>query len=801
MATRTNVPSSNPPAPSSATGPDSPGTDTAFKKKYGPHPSRPQDRHSGLTPILPFISGTGVLKPKGTTLTREARQRLIYYDFTAKNLLDLDANITSSRSLKSSDLNVPIHPALNRGRWRPVSPRHNPHSLGTLGPGKWAAHNDRVWEIMEPSLQLATLMLNSIQPEFYDLILEGPRTPIDPNRFPENFPDWADQNTVRGLRSIQSRRLAPHDTALQKSKDLLLNRLPNIVVLGFREKSDILRYHGMTRYGQSKTRDGRSVPGATITLDQGNYKPLLYPNITAAEKLSYQWRNAVTITHECSHAMVRIAEYLKSLEDPSMTQDQRWKHWVRDAEPYFETHPVQECGFLMEQNALGGVTRGELNPVGSLFPTIAFFWTEWPSYYWVNYVTNIVLKTPPLPSKALFYPIPLKHFEDVHQMHFWNSTVKTFGTFMLGLRSVRLGMQLHERSTTASRYRTKEPALSGWKTVHAALKSKQNMNAEEQRACNAGDELIERARLNEKFFISNTKQEESLDHIIEYNETLKLRLQAIAAGSYYVGPGYRRSQVDPAVAVQEAMQTQLDMLMDVAHAHSAAVESYFALANSGEAPLESKTNLLLFNRGFRAFAREIACTSWSKEMKGDYEYIDEILEWKRQMLYNPDNSGDRQRFPEENGELLEIQYIMNVYKNIDSEPEEVKSDISSVSDSIEKRWVSSRYARASCMFFTLATQVVTGEAVVPEDTIDAMRKIIQVLESLRNGHENRPCSTWTNTLETMIRYAQKTVVDLRNKYIGASETEEASDPDDYDPRDEDDIPTDNEGDPMDITGD
>ncbi|APA13804.1 predicted protein [Sclerotinia sclerotiorum 1980 UF-70] len=112
--------------PSSAANPEG---DTAFKKKYGPYPGRPNDRHSGLSPILLFISAGGVARADRNTLRREQKQRASYYNFTAKELLDLDANITSARSLKPSDLNVLIQPCFKRSHWRKPGRNHEPYSL------------------------------------------------------------------------------------------------------------------------------------------------------------------------------------------------------------------------------------------------------------------------------------------------------------------------------------------------------------------------------------------------------------------------------------------------------------------------------------------------------------------------------------------------------------------------------------------------------------------------------------------------------------------------------------------------
>ncbi|TGO22070.1 hypothetical protein BPAE_0183g00030 [Botrytis paeoniae] len=53
--------------------------DTVLKEKYGRYPGQPNDRHSGLTPIVPHITRGGVGKVDASTLRREQQQRFHYY--------------------------------------------------------------------------------------------------------------------------------------------------------------------------------------------------------------------------------------------------------------------------------------------------------------------------------------------------------------------------------------------------------------------------------------------------------------------------------------------------------------------------------------------------------------------------------------------------------------------------------------------------------------------------------------------------------------------------------------------------
>ncbi|TGO62429.1 hypothetical protein BELL_1118g00020 [Botrytis elliptica] len=760
--------------------------DTVLKGKYGPYPGRPNDRHSGLTPIVPHITRDGVGTVNASTLRREQQQRNAFYNFTAKQLLDLDANITSTRSLKASDLNIPLLPCFVRDRWKTNG---EPHALGQLGPGKWFAKNDVVWELLQPTLQLASMLLINIQNDLYDTLLCGTRIPIDPERIPENLPEHATPEFVNALFSTEPRGLTPDDPALQKSKKMLLHALSSFVFFKFIDVSETISFNGCTKCGLQRIPDGPPLLHCHIILNHTNLEPLLRPDITASEKLAYQWRVAVTLTHECFHAMFNISDFIRAKKHKTLST------WNLGSEPYYENHSIQECGFLMEQVALGGVTRGERNPKGSLYPTIALFWTEWPTVYWASYTSNFMLKTPALNPRYNFYPIPVTHFEDVHQMTFWLHTVRAFGTKMLGLRSNKVRMQVtqlpHFPETYVLCADDGEVEHFEWKARHLTLKSKQDMSPDERRACKAGDDLIKRAELNEEFFIESSEQSKQVKAIVDFNKSLKDRLKAITSENYSI-PEQEIRQLDPLEIIKTSMQTQYNMLMGATMAHRAAVNTYFQMAISGDAPIEIKDHLLLFNQGFRGFARQIAHEYWTDELSQDYEDIDEKLEFLRQMLYSPADARN-EKYAIEYEEFGEIAIIMNAYDQFHTEPEFMKQVISQGVDVLEARWKSSRYCRTCANIIKLATSILTGETADAFDTINKIEAKIQTLIFLLNGEDNKRCESWTSTLDDMIKRMRKIASDLFDKVMATKDIEV----DEYDPMDEEDISTDNDMDDTD----
>ncbi|KAF7945083.1 hypothetical protein EAE96_009863 [Botrytis aclada] len=758
--------------------------DTVLKKKYGPYPGKPNDRHSGLTPIVPHITRGGAGKVDASTLRREQQQRNAFYNFTAKQLLDLDANITSTRSLRESDLNVPLLPCFRRERWKTSG---QPYALGKLGPGKWFAKNDVVWDILQPTLQLASILLINIQSDLYDTLLCGKRIPLDSERIPDNLPERATPQFLKSLYSTKPRELSPDDPAVQKSKRLLLHGLSKFAFLKFKDASETFSFNGCTKCGLQKIPDDLPILHCHIVLNHTNLEPLLRSNITASEKLAYQWRVAVTLTHECFHAMFNISDFLLAKQNKTLL------NWNLGSEPYYEDHSIQECGFLMEQVALGGVTRGERNPKGSLYPTIALFWTEWPTIYWASYLTNFVLKTPTLSPRYNFYPIPVTHFEDVHQMTFWLHTVKAFGTKMLDLRSRKVRMQVTRLPNFPEAYvlSTDDGEIKNyeWKATHKTLKAKQDMSPDERKACKAGDDLIKRADLNEKFFINSLEQSNQLKAIVEFNKSLKDRLEAITAIAYPM-QGEETKQSSPEEIIKTSMQTQYGMLMGATMAHRAAVNTYFQLANSGDTLMEIKDHLLVFNQGFRGFARQIAHEYWTGELLRDYEDIDEKLEFMRQMLYSPTDP----RIPKyeiEYEEFAEIAIIMHAYDELHAEPEYMEQVISQGVEVLDTRWRSSRYARTCANIIKLATDVVTGETEDSFDMINKMDAKIQILVFLLNGEDNKRCDSWTSTLDDMIKRMRKISADLFAKVLASGNSED-TEMGDYNPMDEDDIPTDND---------
>jgi hypothetical protein len=148
---------------------------TEYAKKYGVGPQDIQGPvygpgKSGLTPLSPYNPFTR-LNQTATEVCEDIEnyQRSALNGFTSRELFDLD--VITSRQLREFSIHAPIHPIFGKDRWESsVRPDYTRQSLYTL-PGKlvgstqdtvWVAHHPMVWRALEPSLRLASVMIENL---------------------------------------------------------------------------------------------------------------------------------------------------------------------------------------------------------------------------------------------------------------------------------------------------------------------------------------------------------------------------------------------------------------------------------------------------------------------------------------------------------------------------------------------------------------------------------------------------------------------------------------------------------------
>jgi len=141
---------------------------TRYAKKFGEAPVEegfPAGK-SGLTPLSPLNPASRLmsLQDRDARSKTEKYQGNLLKGYTTALLSDLDA--ISNRQLNSTSLNCPLHPLIQREKWRQTydaatAGRNDfpPYTIAGTANEEWIAGNDRVWNIMLPCLRLTSIML------------------------------------------------------------------------------------------------------------------------------------------------------------------------------------------------------------------------------------------------------------------------------------------------------------------------------------------------------------------------------------------------------------------------------------------------------------------------------------------------------------------------------------------------------------------------------------------------------------------------------------------------------------------
>lgn len=171
---------------------------TRYAEKYGVGPQENNvpvfgPGKSGLTPLSPYNPFTR-LNQTATEVREnlEAYQRSVFLGFTSRGLFDLD--VITSKQLREISIDAPIHPVFGKDRWESsVRKDYTRQSLYTL-PGKlvgsaqdavWVAQNPVVWRTLEPSLRLASVMIENLpKTPWFDALMMAVRENIPFHRIP-----------------------------------------------------------------------------------------------------------------------------------------------------------------------------------------------------------------------------------------------------------------------------------------------------------------------------------------------------------------------------------------------------------------------------------------------------------------------------------------------------------------------------------------------------------------------------------------------------------------------------------------
>lgn len=134
---------------------------TAWARKYGRF--SPTSHKSGFTPTAYKFATLGPTYQEPSKKYEEYQKKKLN-GFTTRELGQLDCLPT--RELTPGNLQNYILPMLQRENWetKPLQPDFLRSALYPLkdGNGMWSAHNDVVWNILQPILILASRILSSV---------------------------------------------------------------------------------------------------------------------------------------------------------------------------------------------------------------------------------------------------------------------------------------------------------------------------------------------------------------------------------------------------------------------------------------------------------------------------------------------------------------------------------------------------------------------------------------------------------------------------------------------------------------
>ncbi|TGO58654.1 hypothetical protein BOTNAR_0177g00160 [Botryotinia narcissicola] len=369
---------------------------------------------SGITPITP--------PPYENYYKHKAHQDLKWYQsqrfngFTTQELHLHEAFAPYSNLKATGNLTCPIHPILQRSKWRRQLPAQLArYPLGNGREGYWDAwENDTIWNMMVPSLQLTTMfMANLYTWPWFDALFFGEMEEVDPVDLPPE---------LRGKKGYQRFKLRRPEICAQFDERMrvqeMLERFRDDVNL------DLSSGHTDTKSGlpdefkfanTNGTLDRITKRGIGISMAFEILEPLFNAKITEAERMIVTYRFAATVLHELCHAF----------------WDCLRKWGIRtDGED------------VVEQN---------LEP-----------WSEFDKSVTEPLTTNplILIRKPPDYFVSHTWPITLTYFIDI-QNHLWWNTYKA----VFGPRSTHIPKLYGKRTLNRPGGSPPEPPFAGFENI------------------------------------------------------------------------------------------------------------------------------------------------------------------------------------------------------------------------------------------------------------------------------------------------------------------------------------------------
>ncbi|KAJ8071725.1 hypothetical protein OCU04_002041 [Sclerotinia nivalis] len=409
-------------------------TSTIFnvnKEKYGPtrvftHPKDSTSTASGWSP-------TGHL-PKGAslkTIEEEKRieefQRLMLYNFTVRELVDLD--VVSGRILEGS-LTIPIHPIFSKNVWEQYGerPLDWPQQTPEVTKGGWYfLTNSNVLNAMMPVLTLASAFLSRMHAvPFLDALLLGPRNPMDQLSSSLPLPTGLCTFWRRNQATSSANNFAECQKAFSTAMKKLHKKIKWGFALGHHLPWDEVPVQGSGCLGVThEGKDSYDRDIIWVIIDQRLCDLLLRTDLTSGEKAGAQYLLAIVMCHELTHAL------WYAIQDHNLNESY---------EPFFEDSPQCELGYEMENSVFGGLIEPVFHApaapfayaMGSTYPNYGSIGQRVPK-------TLIMNKARPYNDQIFCYFISIQTFEDIRNQTFWDTAIRQYGFSVIHARSIKHG--------------------------------------------------------------------------------------------------------------------------------------------------------------------------------------------------------------------------------------------------------------------------------------------------------------------------------------------------------------------------
>ncbi|KAI1383738.1 uncharacterized protein F4822DRAFT_440000 [Hypoxylon trugodes] len=397
-------------------------------------------------------------------------QRTLFQDLTSDEML-YDNIYTQSNDVYC-DLKGPIHPHFDRNHWMDSDAKGavawQPRLVYNLNGerGEWdVRRNDKVWEALQPALQMVTRVLNSEHPHIKALMDLRTRTKVDPAR---------------------DGRINPKTTHITKYDDIdkidlsdTWNEILTLAAMGFDWPLHVNKVlekcltidlgscfmepteeHGPDTVDGAKDAYDMSYgftyftnagPDSQILMSIGAELvwPLLMPQYSQSEKLSASFAIASTILHEYGHAISNAHMLIMSEECFGRTTPQGDAAWFQlvqlgihmydydsfNGEHPYKDNPTSEHGFEIEVALWGGLA---LNLVANLSGHNARISSaplitsqcQWPFSRAPN--TAGEDRDEPIAGgdyavEDYFTPIPIDYMARFFTQKFWDGEFKLYG--------------------------------------------------------------------------------------------------------------------------------------------------------------------------------------------------------------------------------------------------------------------------------------------------------------------------------------------------------------------------------------